>query len=126
MKRRKAFIALALTMCMLVPTSVSAVENNQPAGQQTESVDGQTDETTEFTTKDPNELPVVDAKDPDEGTKDDPKDEEEKQPVHTGWYQNEEGDWYLYDEMAHCRQDGFFREQHGIIWMEQIRKNRDL
>lgn len=40
MKRRKAFIALALTMCMLVPTSVSAVENNQPAGQQTESVDG--------------------------------------------------------------------------------------
>ena len=98
MKRRKAFIALALTMCMLVPTSVSAVENNQPAGQQTESVDGQTDETTEFTTKDPNELSVVDAKDPDEGTKDDPKDEEEKQPVHTGWYQNEEGDWYLYDE----------------------------
>ena len=78
MKRRKAFIALALTMCMLVPTSVSAVENNQPAGQQTESVDGQTDETTEFTTKDPNELSVVDAKDPDEGTKDDPKDEEEK------------------------------------------------
>ena len=122
MKRRKAFIALALTMCMLVPTSVSAVENNQPAGQQTESVDGQTDETTEFTTKDPNELSVVDAKDPDEGT----KDEEEKQPVHTGWYQNEEGDWYLYDENG-TLQTGWILQ--GTTWYYldgAIRKNRDL
>ena len=132
MKRRKAFIALALTMCMLVPTSVSAVENNQPAGQQTESVDGQTDETTEFTTKDPNELSVVDAKDPDEGTKDDPKDEEEKQPVHTGWYQNEEGDWYLYDENGTLQTgwilqgttwyylDGANQEKPGLMIADQI------
>lgn len=126
MKRRKAFIALALTMCMLVPTSVSAVENNQPAGQQTESVDGQTDETTEFTTKDPNELPVVDAKDPDEERRTIRRMKKKNSLFIPDGIRMKKETGICMMKMAHCRQDGFFREQHGIIWMEQIRKNRDL
>ena len=67
-------------------------------------------------------------KDPDEGT----KDEEEKQPVHTGWYQNEEGDWYLYDENGTLQTgwilqgttwyylDGANQEKPGLMIADQI------
>ena len=130
-KRRKVLVALAMAVTMLTPTGISAAEYGQVSGlpnaqEEVQDADG--------ITNDSNELPIVDEKDQDKENPDEPKDNEEKEPIHTGWYQAESGEWYLYDEAGNlktgwCLQgntwyylDGENPEHPGMMTADQIKE----
>lgn len=99
-KRRKVLVALAMAVTMLTPTGISAAEYGQVSGLQNAQEEVQD---ADGITNDSNELPIVDEKDQNKENPDEPKDNEEKEPIHTGWYQAESGEWYLYDEAGNLK-----------------------
>lgn len=130
-KRRKVLVALAMAVTMLTPTGISAAEYGQVSGlpnaqEEVQDADG--------ITNDSNELSIVDEKDQDKENPDEPKDNEEKEPIHIGWYQAESGEWYLYDEAGNlktgwCLQgntwyylDGENPEHPGMMTADQIKE----
>ena len=130
-KRRKVLVALAMAVTILTPTGISAAVYGQVSGlpnaqEEVQDADG--------ITNDSNELPIVDEKDQNKENPDEPKDNEEKEPIHTGWYQAESGEWYLYDEAGNlktgwCLQgntwyylDGENPEHPGMMAADQIKE----
>lgn len=130
-KRRKVLVALAMAVTMLTPTGISAAEYGQVSGLQNAQEEVQD---ADGITNDSNELPIVDEKDQNKENPDEPKDNEEKEPIHTGWYQAESGEWYLYDEAGNlktgwCLQgntwyylDGENPEHPGMMTADQIKE----
>ena len=95
-KRMRTLVALTLAVCMLVPSTISAAEIGSVDGQQVEqserndqgnAVDLEEEVTVgngEEENKTLNIVNEVDEKEPEK-------------PAHTGWYQNENGEKYLYN-----------------------------